>query len=97
MTAMLRRISDQISDQAPNLRRLSDRVTNRAAAGYGTVREHPKASAAIVAGATLVATAIWLMTRYQERARRRAVARPRSAAHGVRRRGSRVRAGRAAA
>jgi hypothetical protein len=118
MTALLRRISDQItdqiSDQAPKLRRISDRISEQAAAGlsaasrtaresaanlYGTVREYPRASAGIVVGAALAATAVWLLVRYPPRflLRRTAGERRRTTSHTVRRRGRRVRAGRAAA
>jgi hypothetical protein len=113
MMPMLRRISDQLSDQTPKLRRISDRISDQAAAGfsaasktaresagtvYSTVREYPRASAAVVVGAALAATAVWLLVRYPPRflKRRTASERTRAASHVVRRRGRRVRAGRAA-
>ena len=102
MTTMLRRISDRISDQTPKLRRISDRITDQAAAGFSaishTAREYPKASAAIVVGAALTATAVWLLVRFPVRflMRRKATERSRTASHTVRR-GRRVRAGRVAA
>ena len=102
MTPMLRRISDQIADQAPKLRRISDRISDQARQSaedlYSTAREYPRATAGILVGATLAATAIWLLMRYPPRflKRRSAAERTRTASHTVRRRGRRVRAGRAA-
>src|SRR5262245_9363410 len=101
MTPMLRRLSDQFSDQAPRLRRISDRLSNQAreTAGnlYGTAVAHPKATAGLLVGAAVAATAVWLMVTYVPRYLSRRKAAQRVRPMHTARRGRRVRAGRAAA